>query len=72
MPPRRSRPPRNAPCPRDLPKHGILVDRVIPSTTHPNAHNLSYLETKYKVLGHRGLEKALRSSEQSRVDGQQG
>jgi HAD superfamily hydrolase (TIGR01458 family) len=42
-----------------LEANGIVVERVIPSTTDPNPHNLEYLLTKYRSLGHAGLQDAL-------------
>ena len=42
-----------------LEANGIAVEKVIPSATDPNPHNLEYLLTKYHLLGHDGLEHAL-------------
>lgn len=42
-----------------LEANGIEVEHVIPSTTEANPHNLDYLLTKYRTMGHAGLEETL-------------
>ena len=46
-----------------LESHGIRVERVVPSTAETNPHNVDYLRTKARGLGHVGLEGALRPLE---------
>ncbi len=42
-----------------LEANGISVQRVLPSHTDPNPHNVEYLVTKFASMGHAGLEQAL-------------
>ena len=46
-----------------LQESGIVVESVLSSTSQPNPHNLDYLRTKYRLLGHAGLGPVLTENE---------
>jgi GTP cyclohydrolase II len=52
-----------------LEAHGITVESVVPSMTDTNPHNVDYLRTKARALGHAGLEDALEGLEPDPADG---
>ncbi|PIE20154.1 MAG: hypothetical protein CSA65_00035 [Proteobacteria bacterium] len=47
-----------------LQENGIVVESVLSSTSQPNRHNLDYLRTKYRLLGHAGLGPVLPANEE--------
>ncbi|MFT7662930.1 MAG: GTP cyclohydrolase II [Planctomycetota bacterium] len=44
-----------------LEAHGVRVERVVPSRTLTNPHNVEYLQTKFQSMGHASLETSLRA-----------
>ncbi len=55
-----------------LEAHGVKVVDVVPSKTLANPHNVDYLLTKFRAMGHAGLAEASSDSDSSREEGSGG